>query len=223
MATSSEQRQARVALSKRVAEEHAKGLGNRQIALTLGRNHRTVAVHLRELGLPTNNPRGVPPTPIDAEHARCNGCGQKTRWEDFALIRSHADGRRASKCRACRSAYAASRLRILDVFLKDKAGRTHVRARRLGVACDLTGPLLRRMYDQQAGLCFYTDVEMVFGQGRLPNSLSLDRVEPAGGYTYDNVVLAANRANTIKQDLTLDELRAWMPGWFDRITTRERV
>lgn len=43
--------------------------------------------------------------------------------------------------------------------------------------------------------------------GHLPGSPSLDRVVPQMGYVPGNVMVISNRANSIKRDATLDELR----------------
>jgi len=40
-----------------------------------------------------------------------------------------------------------------------------------------------------------------------PNSPSLDRLNPNGGYTRDNVCVLSHRANAIKRDASVEELR----------------
>ena len=37
---------------------------------------------------------------------------------------------------------------------------------------------------------------------------SLDRKDPAGGYTPDNIVVMSRRANTLKNDMTLEECKS---------------
>jgi hypothetical protein len=214
---SKEQQERTAQISKDVLSGHSRGLGNREIAQEFNLHHKTVHDHLIALGLTTNNPRGAPPERIDDEYALCSTCKKATRWEDFALVKSYADGRRLSKCRSCRKAYASSRLSDIAVFLKNKAGRAKVRSRRIGVPCDLTGKWLLSTYYDQGGLCFYTDVAMSYGEGRQSNNVSLDRISPKRGYTKDNVVLSSNRINTIKQDVTLEELALWMPLWYARV------
>ena len=55
------------------------------------------------------------------------------------------------------------------------------------------------------------------GQGPSPHSLSIDRIIPQLGYTPGNVVLCTNRANMVKSDLTLAEIKQWLPSWYTRI------
>lgn len=44
-------------------------------------------------------------------------------------------------------------------------------------------------------------------KGRQKNSPSLDRIDSSKGYTPDNVWVISSRANTIKNDATLEELK----------------
>ena len=44
------------------------------------------------------------------------------------------------------------------------------------------------------------------GSGYTDNSMSIDRIDPTGGYTRGNIVLVSQRANRIKNDATVDEL-----------------
>lgn len=45
-------------------------------------------------------------------------------------------------------------------------------------------------------------------KGGTPNSPSIDRIEPFKGYTRGNVRIISNRANTLKNDATIEELDA---------------
>lgn len=50
-------------------------------------------------------------------------------------------------------------------------------------------------------------VERGNGHITLPNSPSLDRIDPTKGYTKDNVWIISYRANTIKSNATHEELK----------------
>jgi hypothetical protein len=50
---------------------------------------------------------------------------------------------------------------------------------------------------------------------------SLDRIIPSLGYTKGNVVVISWRANRIKNDATIDELRR-VAGFYSRLTTKAR-
>ncbi|MFF4026978.1 hypothetical protein ACFYY5_29420 [Nocardia elegans] len=58
-----------------------------------------------------------------------------------------------------------------------------------------------------------------FGKGRNdPHSCSVDKIIPELGYVEGNVVLLTKRINSVKYDLTLDEMKRWMPGWHRKLT-----
>lgn len=74
-------------------------------------------------------------------------------------------------------------------------------------------------YHKQSGLCFYTDLPMicVVGNKKHRDALSVDKIIPHKGYVNDNIVLCLNRINMAKNDLSLEEIKQWMPGWYLRI------
>lgn len=45
-------------------------------------------------------------------------------------------------------------------------------------------------------------------KGGGPNSPSLDKIEPSRGYVPGNVIVISNRANRLKSDASVEELRA---------------
>lgn len=49
---------------------------------------------------------------------------------------------------------------------------------------------------------------MVGTKGGGPNSPSLDKIEPSRGYVPGNVIVISNRANRLKSDASVEELRA---------------
>jgi hypothetical protein len=59
--------------------------------------------------------------------------------------------------------------------------------------------------------CPVLGIKMEFGIGkgtRSPSSPSLDRLDPRGGYTPENVRVISWKANRLKSDATLAELEA---------------
>ncbi len=52
-------------------------------------------------------------------------------------------------------------------------------------------------------------MELASGDGKCQfNSPTLDRIDPVKGYVPGNIVVVSLRANTIKNDATMDELAA---------------
>lgn len=67
-----------------------------------------------------------------------------------------------------------------------------------------------RMYGQQKGLCYYTQIEMTADDGWRGESLSLDRIDSSLPYTYDNTVMCCAEVNRMKGELTIEELDWWV-------------
>lgn len=83
--------------------------------------------------------------------------------------------------------------------------RAKYRARRLKIEFDLTqGSII------VPKTCPVLGIPLFFGRpgknGPLPNSPSLDRIDPTKGYVRGNVRVISNRANTLKCDASLEEL-----------------
>lgn len=93
------------------------------------------------------------------------------------------------------------------------------RAKHAVLAFNLTTDYLLMLFQRQNGLCFYSDqpISVEVGKGSRWEQLSLDRIKPELGYTQGNVVWCTRRINTIKNDVTLGEMKDWMPGWYQRI------
>lgn len=70
---------------------------------------------------------------------------------------------------------------------------------------DLDTEYLVKLYNDQNGLCYYTDTKMIVGGDRnkeLNNFLSLDKLNPDQGYIKGNVVWCLYLVNTMKQNMT---------------------
>ena len=85
--------------------------------------------------------------------------------------------------------------------------RCHVRARKIGVPCDLTA---QDVIDAlpEGNICPVLGVPLQFGQGVSRNNPSVDRIIPSLGYVKGNIAVISFRANTMKQDATVEEVRA---------------
>jgi hypothetical protein len=56
-------------------------------------------------------------------------------------------------------------------------------------------------------VCPVLGIPLVVGDGSAKdNSPSIDRINPAGGYTKDNIRVISHRANTIKSNATIEEM-----------------
>lgn len=84
--------------------------------------------------------------------------------------------------------------------------RTVYVANKRAARCGFPGALLVSDVEL-ATTCPILGVEIVYG-GRSDNSASLDKVVPSKGYVAGNVRVVSRRANRLKADATLAELRA---------------
>jgi len=103
------------------------------------------------------------------------------------------------------------------VHLKNIVRSIKFRARDMGLPFDLDIEHLICLFEQQRGLCFYTDVPLSYDRPERNFHVSVDRIIPKHGYIKGNVVLCAWRYNMVKHDLSLDEIREYLPGWYGRI------
>ena len=81
------------------------------------------------------------------------------------------------------------------------------RARVAGVPFELTQADVRAIIADW--LCVYCESPVGSFEGVRPNSVTLDRLIPALGYTRSNTVLACHRCNASKSEHTPATLRAW--------------
>jgi hypothetical protein len=75
---------------------------------------------------------------------------------------------------------------------------------------------LQAVWDAQGGLCHYTRLPMTF-ISKDHFKVSLDRLDPAGGYTRGNVVLCASTINLMKRNLTLPVFESMVKALSDNV------
>lgn len=87
------------------------------------------------------------------------------------------------------------------------------------INCFITENEFIDQYLLQDGLCFYTDQEMIVQTfiGKTNNTMSIDKIIPSIGYTKENTVFCTSQINFIKNDLSLEEIKSYMPGFYSRI------
>jgi len=156
------------------------------------------------------------------KHKWCGGCKAYRQYSLFSNNKARADGL-SSFCYDClkssditrkstRSRSALRRLTDLSYYMTGAVCRKRRHCQANGIPFDLTKENLLEKYRSQHGRCFYTGVQMVFGQQVL-HSMSLDRIEPTKGYTTVNTVWctkfmngAKNRYSTIE---VMEHLNLW--------------
>lgn len=85
------------------------------------------------------------------------------------------------------------------------------RARKASIECDIDAGFLKILLSEQNGLCAVSGIPLTFtkGQGHIPTNASVDRIDPTKGYAKDNIQLVAHQVNTMKSNLSFDQLIVW--------------
>lgn len=74
----------------------------------------------------------------------------------------------------------------------------------------------------QRGRCVVTGWEMTWNKGTvLPTSISLDRIEPKGGYSADNLRLVCHAVNAFKGRMSDAEMLVMAKAIVDNMESKE--
>lgn len=201
---------------------HAQGLTDREMEQVVPFGRSAISMYRRELGLSPNG-TGVKKLVLseDGQSATCSKCKKLLPIREFQRHRADKPyPYRLSYCFECRKDQLEARLNSdITRYLRDRYGKLRNRATKAFIKFDLTFTQFLAIWGRQNGVCFYTDVPLrcQVGLGKDPASFSVDKVEPLLGYVPGNVVFCCSRVNSVKFDVTLDELRRWMPIWYWRV------
>lgn len=92
---------------------------------------------------------------------------------------------------------------MLRSKLKDCLRWATIRSERVGrMPPEVTLDDLFQLWVAQKGRCALTDIAL---QMKGPFGVTIDRIDPRGGYERGNVALVTKRANGAKGDMTLEE------------------
>lgn len=142
----------------------------------------------------------------------CNKCQKFLTYECFNNNRARYDGL-SSLCKSCmpRQKWPTDRKKSkpkkknlkdwMDIFIKNKINR----CKNSGIAFELDLDYCLDMWNNQNGLCFYTDIPMTFGKKLF--SASLDRIDSSLGYVDGNVVWCCIGINYCKNNSPIDEFK----------------
>lgn len=193
------------------------GLQNKDIAKQFGIHFETVRRILEQYGLRSNY--RLPIEMVGDSQAKCKKCGDIKNIKEFQISNRGTETEyRYAYCNFCRNKKIKIRLsndiegyltEIYRKVVKRHKGKESVLAKEDFIA----------QYYSQNGKCFYTDELMICvrGQGKNRNGLSADKINPSKGYVLGNVVFCTSKINLCKNDLTLEEIKKWMPEWHHRI------
>jgi hypothetical protein len=138
---------------------------------------------------------------------RCSKCGIVKSVAQYRRDKKAKDGWR-SQCKECDKKYnQANPITIQTAHMVKKARQ---RAKDKELAFDIDNNFIRSIIPSHCPI-FGTRLEWSCNRGGtahpLPSSPSLDRIDPSRGYVKGNVWIISNRANTIKNNASHEELK----------------
>lgn len=205
----------------KIRQYSEEGWNNSAIAKQFGVDPGTIRYHLKKMGL-------LSPLchksieKINDVNARCSKCGE---IKDISEFQYQLKGQRyeckISYCNRCRKKQLYSSVNSdIEKFLQYRLTRIKwtCKAKNIPISVDIQ--YVKSLYKKQKGLCFYTGYKLDWGLGsgyKNKRQLSFDRIVPNLGYIPENVVLCTHQANTVKSNLTLNEMGQWLPSWYKKI------
>lgn len=204
-----------------IIDLHSKGKTNREIGKLVGVHRNSVGDHLKKNNLISNGRKLQPIDKIDDFNARCSKCYRIKPILEFQKGRRDKQYEyHFSYCNKCRKSQIYLNLNSdINKFLSEKYNRLKLRASSLNLPCELTKQDIIDLYIKQRGMCFYTDKKMICNVGKGYNrmAISIDKIIPEKGYIIGNTVLCTVQANTMKCDLTINEIQKWMPLFYEKV------
>lgn len=206
---------------KLLVELHGQGLDDYQIAEKMQASYSAIFRNRKELGLISNGNIKNKLEIITSETAKCSVCKKIQNIKEFKSGKLRSGGNfQLSYCNRClvnKKNIAVNNSIIF--FLRDRLSAIKKRSKDKKIRFELTKEDLVEQYNKQNGKCFYTGVELVAkrGTGINKNALSVDRKDPDLGYIKENIALCTNRVNSIKNNLTIEELKELIPSWYNKI------
>lgn len=164
---------------------------------------------------------------VDENHIKCSKCGETKCLSSFPYSTNNSgrDGYYFSYCKSCRREYSKQkRIKRNNEFpWIERCSKLKLRAEKNNLDFNLTPEYLEEIYKRQNGKCFYSEanLEIEFSENdsnlKFDSRLSVDKVVPEKGYTKGNIVLCTQRMNTCKSNVSLEEMKKFMPFWYEKL------
>ena len=152
---------------------------------------------------------------------KCKICGKWLPKEEFNEVRQSTNGAKyeyrdglETRCRSCklqqiknqRQNYSAER--TLERMINARWLNAKERAVRKNIPFDITREDLMRLWKCQKGKCAISGICMTYevDKGRIFTNISVDQINPSGGYTPNNIQLVCMGVNQMKSDMSMNEL-----------------
>ena len=157
------------------------------------------------------------------ENKLCKACEKILHFKSFRKIKANKTGpnkgrfqgwtdseggKRFTTCAQCEKDRFNKRYRVNPIPQLISGFRN--RAKKQNVPFNLTVDDMKDLIKNAADICPALGVKMKIAKLYANDSNyspSFDRIDPKKGYTKNNIVIVSNRANRIKSDATVDEIR----------------
>lgn len=206
---------------EKILNLHSLGFSNRKIGKELNIHWSSIGYFLKKKGIISNGRKMEPIDRIGDNDAKCSKCGVIKHITDFQKGRKDKQYEyHFSFCNECRKKQAYANLNsTIEKFLSNSFNRLKKRAEKENVVCSISKNRFLEVYYTQKGRCFYTNeiMEWGVGKGHSRLALSVDKVIPEKGYTDGNVVFCTVRANTMKNDLSIKDIKKYLPLFYKKI------
>ena len=143
----------------------------------------------------------------------CSKCKQFLSYQKFNANNAGYDGL-SSICATCKLSSKSAkkhdyknmvrRKLDFDYWLRCFVSAKKSKCKRDHVQCEVNIDLLKELWDNQEGRCFYSRIRMAFGNNSL-RSASLERLDSSRGYVANNVVWASKAMNYMKNSAPYSE------------------
>jgi hypothetical protein len=151
-----------------------------------------------------------------AKFSRCHPCqrewNKRYRGTEAFRIYARKNGARHQQEHVDRCIASGGDVALHWYFTRNLS-QYRARSKSHNLPCDLDAPYLVSVFHKQEGLCFYTKKPLQWDtRGQMyarRDSMSVDRLTPALGYTKGNIVLCTYTTNTAKGDRTEAEFYAF--------------
>jgi hypothetical protein len=145
----------------------------------------------------------------------CYTCGKYLSLDMFNTNKEgwYRDGK-DRRCKTCKDKQRERRIALdhyrvnLDRILLSRWHGVKQRASDNGYLIDFDWDYLKHLWIIQDGKCAISGLNMtyVMFNGRIPENVSVDRINPSFGYTKDNIQLVCMAVNQMKSDMNMDQL-----------------
>lgn len=131
---------------------------------------------------------------------KCNYCKKSKPPKDF-----DQNKKGGSQCNACKHERRQEKINKNPfTYMHNLCVQLKYNRVKQGIEWSVTPEDLNILYAKQLGKCALTGVELTYLRGNSEESdfnISIDRINPAGGYTIENIQLVGKIINFLKRDL----------------------